>query len=123
MEIGESAYVERYLSCEEIAEHEATMQAAITALLLKREQTIFLRRIYHEAPNDVFELIIMQFSDVDETGGMNVLRRVCKRLMRVVESCATRLTYQSNNGQESFPLTRVALRRCHRIEYIICNSY
>jgi hypothetical protein len=53
---------------------------------------------------------------------MNVLRLVSKRLMRVVESCATRLTYQSYNGPKSLPLMCVALRRCHRIDYIKCNS-
>jgi hypothetical protein len=76
----------------------------------------------------VFELIFMQFSDVNETGigmggmmgGMNVLRLVCKRLMRVVESCATRLTYQSNNGPDPFPK---ALRRCTRIKHITCLSH
>ena len=80
---------------------------------------IDLSRIYHEAPDDIMELIVFKSSVVDEKGigrgGMNVLRLVCKRLMRVVESCATRLTNLTNGGPESLPL---ALRRCLRIEHI-----
>jgi Leucine-rich repeat (LRR) protein len=42
-------------------------------------------------------------------------------LMRLVESCATRLTNERvNEGPVSFPLV---LRRCVRIEHIICDSY
>ena len=70
------------------------------------------------------ELIVKLFSDVDEDGrgkgGMNVLRLVSKRLMRMVESCATRLVNTKGDGPESFPL---ALRRCRRIGHIRCNSY
>jgi hypothetical protein len=62
----------------------------------QRETDLFLSRIYHEAPDDIMELIVTLFSDLDEDGilegGMNVLRLVCKRLMRVVELFATRLT-------------------------------
>jgi hypothetical protein len=100
------------------------MQAAITALLFKRDQTI--RRIYHEAPDDVFELFVIQFSDKDDgwgKGGLNVLRLVNKRLMRVVESCATMLTHvqthHDEDGPESFPLS---LRLCTRIKHITCRN-
>ena len=65
------------------------------------------------------ELIVFKSSVVGQNGGgrggINVLRLVCKRLMQVVESCATRLTNQQYNGPESLPL---ALRRCMRIEHI-----
>ena len=95
----------------------------LEGLIVEQERRIVLRRIYHEAPNDIMELIVKLFSDVNEygwgRGGMNVLRLVSKRLMRVVESCATRLTQLDQYGPESFPL---ALRRCKRIEHIRCNS-
>ena len=68
------------------------------------------------------ELIVKLFSDVDEggdgNGGLNVLRLVSKRLLRMVESCATRLTQLDRYGPESFPLV---LRRCKRLEHIRCN--
>ena len=51
-------------------------------------------RVYHEAPDDVFELIVMLLSDVNEirrgNGGLNNLKLVSKRCLRVVESVATR---------------------------------
>ena len=44
------------------------------------DSQIFAHRFYHEAPNDVFELLVMLFSDVNENGwgkgGLNVLRLV-----------------------------------------------
>ena len=95
----------------------------LESLIVEQERRIVLRRIYHEAPDDIMELIVKLFSDVDEDGwaggGMNVLRLVGKRLMRVVESCATRLTQLKYNGPETLPLS---LRRCQRIEHIRCDS-
>jgi hypothetical protein len=75
----------------------------------QREKDLFLSRIYHEAPNDIMELIVMLLSTFDDygrgKGGMNVLRLVSKRLMLVVESCATRLTNQRvKEGPVSFLL-------------------
>ena len=93
----------------------------LESLIVEQERRIVLRRIYHEAPNDIMELIVKLFSDVNEygwgRGGLSVLRLVSKRLMRVVESCATRLTQLDYDGTESFPLT---LRTCKRIEHITC---
>ena len=132
-----------YLSAEEIAAHESAIQAIrsrdkraaaeqstsmkdeIEWLIVEQEKRVVLRRIYHEAPNDIMELIVFKSSDVGETGwgmgGMNVLRLVSKRLMRVVESCATRLTnHLTWNGPNSFPFF---LRRCKRIERITCHSH
>ena len=47
-----------------------------------------LRRIYHEAPDDIMELIVSRCSDVDGygygRGGMNDLRLADKRLKRMV---------------------------------------
>ena len=80
----------------------------LESLVVEQERRIVLRRIYHEAPDDIMELVVKLFSDVDEDGrgkgGMNTSRLVSKRLMRMVESCATRLTQLDDEGPESFPL-------------------
>ena len=76
----------------------------------------------NDLPDDLLRLIALKLSHVvygEGKGGMNVLRLVSKRLMQVVESCATRLTKLGDKGPESFPL---ALRRCKRIEHITCWS-
>ena len=77
----------------------------------------------NDLPDDVLRPIILIFSNVDVMrwgqGGMDVFRLVCKRLMRVVESCATRLTHY-HRGPDSLPLV---LRRCMRIEHIRCRSF
>jgi len=64
---------------------------------LEFDENILGHRLYHEAPNDVFELIVLQCSDVVKdkwgcwvgNGGLNVLSKRCQQ---VVESVATRLT-------------------------------
>ena len=81
--------------------------------------------IYNDAPDDLIELIVLVFSTVDQyghgKGGMNALRLVSKRLMRMVESCAARLTnLQGYVGPDSFPAN---LKKCKRIESIRCNSH
>ena len=77
----------------------------------------------NDLPDDLLRLIMMCLSDVYGygwgKGGMNALRQVNKRLMRMVESCATRLTYKSYNETVSLPLD---LSRCTRIQYITCIS-
>lgn len=76
-----------------------------------------------DLPEDLLQNILLVFSDLDiwgrGNGGLNVFRLVCKPLMRVVESCATRLTYQDWDGPYSFPL---ALRKCKRVEHIRSRS-
>ena len=52
-------------------------------------------------------------------GCMDAFRLVNKRLMRVVESCATSLTYKSFNGTVSLPLV---LGRCMTIYHITCYN-
>ena len=51
------------------------------SLIEEQEKRVILRRIYHEAPNDIMELIVMIFSDLYENGidmgGMDELRLVC----------------------------------------------
>ena len=96
-------------------------EVAIEAVLQEFDRRAAARRVYHEAPNDVFELIVLQFPNVDEDGwgegGLNALRLVSKRCLRVVESVATRLAHSDN--PESLPLASV--NRCKRIEHIRCN--
>ena len=111
------AFWELLASEEESASRLAAMQRDFKHLPL-------LRQVYHEAPDDVFELIVSKFSvfDKDGGGGMNVLRLVSKRLIRVVESCATRLTQLNRrwSGPRKLP---VFLRGCKRIRHIKCDSY
>ena len=90
-----------------------------------QEIKVAARRLYHEAPNDVFELFVMLLSDVDKlyiygrgVEGLNVLRLVSKRCLRVVESVATRLT--SDGYVETLPV--VVINRCSRIEHIRCRG-
>ena len=85
------------------------------------DSQIFTHRFYHEAPDDVF---VMLLSDMGEygwgNGGFNNLRLVSKRCLRVVESVATRLTYKEQDGQNSLPIS--TLQQCKRIEHIRCDS-
>jgi Leucine-rich repeat (LRR) protein len=91
----------------------------ISAAIQEMDARVLGHRLYHEAPNDVFELIVLIFSDMDQfgwgMGGLNVLRQVSKRCMQVVESVATRLTCKSDRNV-SLPVA--ALNRCKRIEHI-----
>jgi hypothetical protein len=121
-----------------IEKHEAAMQAMkivddkklndikedeeeeISAAMQAFETKVAARRVYHEAPNDVFKPIVLPLSDVDADGygkgGSNALRLVSKRCMQVVESVATRLTCKGY--ADSLPLD--VLKRCKRIEHIKC---
>ena len=89
------------------------------SLTTRQAEIVDLSQIYRDAPDAIMGLIVMHLSTEYGMGGLNVLRLVSKRLMRVVESCATMLTQLSINGPGSFPL---ALMRCSKIESIACNS-
>ena len=97
----------------------AAMQLAF--MMQAFETKVAARRVYHEAPDDVFELIVLQLPDVDEygfgNGGLNALRLVSKRCMRVVESVATRLTHKARTADS---LPAAALKRCKKIQHIGC---
>ena len=101
-----------------IESDEEEILAAIQAFEIK----VAARRLYHEAPDDVFEMIVTTLSDVDQTGkgkgGLNVLRLVSKRCLRVVESVATRLT--GRGDVRTLPV--VVINRCKRIEHIRCGG-
>ena len=83
----------------------------------------FLQRIYHDAPDDVFELIISLSINEDSNmgkGGLNGFRLVNKRLKRVVESCTTRLQLFRGGGPDS--LRTPLIERCGRLEEIIISG-
>ena len=85
-----------------------------------------LRQVYHEAPDDVFELILSKCYDLDEIGwgkgGLNSFRLANKRLKQVVESCTTRLTgQQEEDGPDSLPIP--IIQRCRSINAIRCESH
>ena len=125
-----------------VKRHEAAMQAMkdnqvsemkslikrneeeISAAMQEFETKVAARRLYHEAPNDVFELFVMCFPDADEVemwgkGGLNVLRLVSKRCMQVAESLATRLTSKVAVKK----ITSAVMKRCKRIEHIRCDGH
>ena len=85
----------------------------------------FLRQVYHEAPDDVFELIVSECCDLDGRwglGGLNAFRLANKRLKQVVESCTIMLTnQQEEDGPESLPIP--VIQRCRRINTIRCLSH
>ena len=85
-----------------------------------------LRQVYHEAPDDVFELIVLKCCDVDGNGwgrgGLNSFRLANKRLKQVVESCTTRLTnLLEDDRPDSLPIP--IIQRCGRIDDITCLSH
>ena len=63
----------------------------VAAMQRDFESLPLLRQVYHEAPDDVFELIVSKCYDLDENrwgrGGLNSFRLANKRLKKVVESC------------------------------------
>ena len=86
------------------------------------ERLPLLRQVYHEAPDDVFELIVSKCSEYGLAWGyLNALRLANKRLKQVVESCTTVLTNrQYEDGPDSLPIP--IIQRCGRIEKITCCS-
>ena len=88
------------------------------------EHLSILRQVYHEAPDDVFELIVSKCSDMYEDGlsmgGLNAARLANKRLMKVVESCTTRLTNRQEFGPDLLPAP--IIQRCRRILFICMTS-
>ena len=63
----------------------------ISAAMQELDSRVFTHRFYHEAPDDVFELLVKLLSVVDEDGDGNggldtcILRLVSKRCLQVVE--------------------------------------
>jgi hypothetical protein len=80
-----------------------------------------LRRIYREAPDDIFELIVSKCFDGNQKGSLNFFRLVNKRCKQIIESRTTKLINESvENGPATLP--RGLHQRCRRIEHILCCS-
>ena len=116
-----------YSTVDMVSSHKTTMEAMrrrheeeISAAMQEFEKKVAACRVYHEAPDDLFELLVRLFSDVTKygwgNGGLNNLRLVSKRCMRVVESVATRLTCE----EDANTLPIAALKRSKRIQGIMC---
>jgi hypothetical protein len=85
-----------------------------------------LRQVYHEAPDDVFELIVSKCRLWNENGwgkgGLNAFRLANKRLKQVVESCTTIIMNELEaDGPDSLPIP--IIQRCRRIERIAFSSH
>ena len=88
------------------------------------EIRVAARRFYHEAPDDVFEVLVKLFSDVfengDGLGGLNVLRLVSKRCFAMIclkaPTCPPSHVAQNSSGYscpgQSLP-TSLHYRHCH----------
>lgn len=80
-----------------------------------------LAKIYHEAPDDVFEVIVSKLLYVRVMWSLNIFRLVNKRCKRFAESCTTRLTnVDKEDGPGYLPIT--IIQRCRNIESIDCQS-
>ena len=92
-----------------------------SALISHASDILDLSLIYHDAPDHIIELIVSRCSDIDQygqkRGGLNDLRLASKRLKRMVDSCATRLSSSGWNGPASIPMG------LERIEHIESNSH
>ena len=108
----------------------SSMEKKLAAMQRDFECLNLLRRVYHEAPDDVFEMILLKCSDLGNKytnrrmavmGSFCDLREANKRCKLVVEACTIRLSALENfDGPELLP---IALdQRCRRIEGISCNS-
>ena len=115
-----------YLGEDEKAYPAAAASRAMQSAMQEIGEIVFLRHLYHDIPNDLFELIISLFSDVNENGrergGLNIFRLVNKRLKQVVESCATKLRNPSGS-EGTTDLPSALLSRCHRIQDLSCFSW
>ena len=108
----------------EIIEMEKKQKEEISVAMQAFEAEVVARRLYHEAPDDIFELFLILLSyqyDDDEwgEGGLNFLRLVSKRCMRVVESVATGLTCTEN--ARTLPVA--VITRCNKINHIRCDRH
>ena len=83
-------------------------------------QNELLARIYHEAPDDIFELIMSKISNKYGRGRFNVFRLVSKRCKQLVESCTTSIANGDIHRPKQFPLN--LFKRCNMIEEIVCMS-
>ena len=122
-----SAIRARIRAAQERTEGPRLENQEIPAAMQVVEESEVASRVYYEAPNDVFELIVSLFSNVDENGngkgGLNTLRLVSKRFKQAAEAVATRLTQLSNQTSLIAPLPYKALMRCKMMERVKCDGY
>ena len=90
-----------------------------------QEEIDFLIRIYHEAPNDVLELILSQTSGWlgKAGGGLNIFRLVNKRIKELVENCCNRVLWKAEHAPapiSSFPSK--LFERTTRLKLLSCDS-
>ena len=106
-----------------------SIEQKLAATQMDFVQLPFLRQVYHEAPDDVFELILSKCSDIDISGwgmgGLNAFRLANKQLKHVSDSCTTRLAKrQVEDGQEpdgSSILPIPIIQKSRRVEEIRCQ--
>ena len=79
-----------------------------------------LPRIYHEAPDDIFELIMKKFMTRWGTRSLNVWRLVDKRFKILAESYTTRHYCTDIHHPEVLPFA--VFQRCRKIDYLECMS-
>ena len=85
-------------------ENKRKKRAAIMAAMQGDfERLSLLRQVYHEAPDDVFELIVSKCCQFDKygwgLGGFNAFRLANKRLKQVAESCTLPLNTSEPDEQ------------------------
>ena len=130
MQLDNSTIAE-YLGEEVARAHEATIEAIrtkfedaelqdkeISAAMKEIDSRIFTHRFYHEAPDDIFELFVIQFKMFHR---LNNFRRISRRCMRVVETVATRISQSLTltGCVDSFP--EFTLKRFKVIKVITCQ--
>ena len=127
VEAAQRAFDEAVKAAEDAADQELKKSRdskikKLYAMLRVFKRLPLLRQVYHEAPDDVFELIVSECCDLDGRwgrGGLNAFRLANRRLKQVVESCTTRLTNDNEeDGPDSLPIP--IIQRCGRIDKIRC---
>jgi hypothetical protein len=109
-----------------VNKHEEALALSLDAMQLDSPSQMTLS----DLPEDILRLIMTSLSHVITLdgrdkygwgrGGMNAVRLTCKWLMRVVESCVTRL---SDLSSSACSLLFKDTMRCQRIELIRCGSW
>jgi hypothetical protein len=119
----------QFLSEEEIEAPKLAMHMAMQAKQLEIGIKAFLRRVYHLAPDDVFEKIVSICMSWEKARcGKSIFKLVNKRLALTIqglEERATRLTeidepFYQELGPKMLPVN--GLKRCKMIERIKCSG-
>jgi len=101
IEAAQKAFNEAVKAAEDESDHELNKaktgkKKKLAAMQRDFKRLSLLRQIYHEAPDDVFELIVSHCCQLNEygwgLGGLNAFRLANKRLKQVVDSCTTMIS-------------------------------